>query len=245
MSNASITVMGSGSSGNSYAVRAGEEILLLECGVRKKDILKGIGYKTADVVGCLISHEHKDHCGYLKDMQMYGFPVVGSYPVASRIKELYNISIEGAKRNARKSLGGFTIIPLRVPHDGVECDGFLISHKAFGKMVFFTDLEYCPYDLSKAGINVALIECNYKADYLGVDAPNKGHILSGHMELSTCQRFIEKISSPNLRNVLLIHLSGDNANAGEFQNTLIHSCPDCCELSVAYPGLTINIGGSI
>lgn len=50
--------MGSSSSGNGYAICSDNEILLLECGVREKDMLKAIDYKTKNVVGCLISHEH-------------------------------------------------------------------------------------------------------------------------------------------------------------------------------------------
>lgn len=49
---------GSGSSGNGYALIADDEILLLECGVSVKDMLKSIDYATSKVVGCLISHEH-------------------------------------------------------------------------------------------------------------------------------------------------------------------------------------------
>lgn len=50
--------MGSSSSGNGYAICSDNEIILLECGVREKDMLKAIDYKTKNVVGCLISHEH-------------------------------------------------------------------------------------------------------------------------------------------------------------------------------------------
>ena len=235
-----LTVIGSGSSGNSYALWAGDECLLLECGMKRKDMLKGIDYQTQSVVCCLVSHEHKDHCGYLKDIQRYGFPVVSSIPVAERIKIMYNIDIIGVKRNSRKKFGGFTVIPMQVPHDGVECDGFVIIHEAFGKLVFLTDLEYCPYDLSNMGINIALVECNYNETYLGHDVANKTHVLRGHMELKTCQRFIKKISNDGLKNVILIHLSESNGNGAEFQNYLINSCPKNCELSVAYSGLEIQ-----
>ena len=47
-----------GSKGNNYALISGEEILLLECGVPAKDMLKTIDYQTSKVVGCLLSHEH-------------------------------------------------------------------------------------------------------------------------------------------------------------------------------------------
>lgn len=49
---------GSGSSGNGYALISDNEILLLECGVPVKEMLKAINYQTSKVVGCLLSHEH-------------------------------------------------------------------------------------------------------------------------------------------------------------------------------------------
>lgn len=50
---------GSGSSGNGYTlISEAGEILLLECGVPVKEMLKSINYQTSKVVGCLISHEH-------------------------------------------------------------------------------------------------------------------------------------------------------------------------------------------
>lgn len=53
-----VKVIGSGSSGNGYALISGEDILLLECGVRAKDMLQAIDYETSKVNGCLLSHEH-------------------------------------------------------------------------------------------------------------------------------------------------------------------------------------------
>ena len=49
---------GSGSSGNGYALISDNEILLLECGVPVKGMLKSINYQAGQVVGCPLSHEH-------------------------------------------------------------------------------------------------------------------------------------------------------------------------------------------
>lgn len=49
---------GSGSKGNGYALISDDEILLIECGVPVKEMLKSIDYHTGKVVGCLLSHEH-------------------------------------------------------------------------------------------------------------------------------------------------------------------------------------------
>lgn len=53
-----VKTINSGSSGNGYALISGEDILLLECGVPAKEMLKSIDYQTSRVSGCLLSHEH-------------------------------------------------------------------------------------------------------------------------------------------------------------------------------------------
>lgn len=49
---------GSSSLGNGYALIEGDEILLIECGVPAKEMLKSINYQTLKATGCLVSHEH-------------------------------------------------------------------------------------------------------------------------------------------------------------------------------------------
>ena len=54
-----IRCIGSGSSGNSYALYDdNNKILLLDLGLPRKEIMKAIDFIISDVVGCLISHEH-------------------------------------------------------------------------------------------------------------------------------------------------------------------------------------------
>ena len=64
-----------------------------------------------------------------------------------------------------------------------------------GRILFITDAEYCPYDFSKMHINYGLIECNYSEDYIRIEdsSPKYNHVLTGHMELETCKRLIQKI----------------------------------------------------
>lgn len=45
--------------GNCYALKSESgEILLLDCGCKYPEILRGISYRISDVSGCLLSHEH-------------------------------------------------------------------------------------------------------------------------------------------------------------------------------------------
>lgn len=54
-----VRCVGTGSSGNSYALHDNDgKILLLDLGLARKQILRGIGFNVSDVVGCVVSHEH-------------------------------------------------------------------------------------------------------------------------------------------------------------------------------------------
>lgn len=53
-----LKTIATGSSGNSYALMNGNEILLLDLGVSAKEIKKAIDYRVSDIVGCVVSHKH-------------------------------------------------------------------------------------------------------------------------------------------------------------------------------------------
>lgn len=210
-----------GSKGNNYALISGEEILLLECGVPAKEMLKTIDYQTSKVVGCLLSHEHGDHAKYIKQYMQYGVKVYGSDEVQSNIELIYGEKIEGIKRMNRKKLGSFSVIPFRVPHGETDCDGWLID-AAEGRVLFITDAEYCPYDFSKMNINYGLIECNYSMDYITLedDGVKNRRVLETHMELQTCKRLVQSINTDSLRSIGLVHLSAYNGNSQRFRDEI-------------------------
>lgn len=210
-----------GSKGNNYALISGEEILLLECGVPAKEMLKTIDYQTSKVVGCLLSHEHGDHAKYIKQYMQYGVKVYGSDEVQSNIELIYGEKIKGIKRMNRKKLGSFSVIPFRVPHGETDCDGWLID-AAEGRVLFITDAEYCPYDFSKMNINYGLIECNYSMDYITLedDGVKNRRVLETHMELQTCKRLVQSINTDSLRSIGLVHLSAYNGNPQRFRDEI-------------------------
>lgn len=210
-----------GSKGNNYALISVEDVLLLECGVPAKDMLKTIDYQTSKVVGCLLSHEHGDHAKYIKQYMQYGVKVYGSDEVQSNIELIYGEKIEGIKRMNRKKLGSFSVIPFRVPHGETDCDGWLIDSPE-GKLLFITDAEYCPYDFSKMNINYGLIECNYSMDNISFehDEVKNRRVVQTHMEVQTCKRLIQSINSESLRSIGLIHLSAENGNPQRFRDEI-------------------------
>jgi phosphoribosyl 1,2-cyclic phosphodiesterase len=53
-----IKVLASGSSGNSYMIDDGETKLLIEAGIRVKEIQKALNFDLQRVAGCLVTHQH-------------------------------------------------------------------------------------------------------------------------------------------------------------------------------------------
>lgn len=225
--------MGSSSSGNGYALIVNDGILLIECGVPGKEMLRAIDYQTSKVSGCLLSHVHGDHANYIKDYMKYGIEVYCSDEVSSEVYTVYGEKTRQMQRMRQYQVGNFNVIAFSVPHNGTECDGFFIEHDEIGRMLFITDAEYCPYNFSKMGINHAMIECNYSKDYLTKDLENYGHVISGHMELETCKRLIQTINTPMLRSVGLMHLSAGNGNPTRFRKEVIELLDVDVEVYVA------------
>lgn len=219
---------GSSSSGNGYALIEDDEILLLECGVPAKEMLKSIDYQTSKVVGCLLTHEHSDHSKCIKQYMQYGIKVYTSNEVHTGISTIYGENTRCMNRMRKERIGSLTVTPFRVHHNDTECDGFFIETKSKERILFITDAEYCPYNFSKMGINHAMIECNYSNDYINKidDCGNMDHVLHGHMELETCKRLIRSINSCDLRSVGLLHLSLSNGNPVRFSEE-IENIVDC------------------
>lgn len=222
-----VKTIGSGSSGNGYALISGEDILLLECGVPAKEMLKAIDYQTSMVNGCILSHIHGDHAGYIKQYMQYGIKIYTSDEVETDVETVMGEKTIGLQRMKRQKIGSFEVVPFHVPHGETECDGWLIDTPD-GRILFITDAEYCPYDFSKMNINYGLIECNYAEDYIRIEDsdPKYNHVLTGHMELETCKRLIQKINSVSLRSIGLIHLSAYNGNPVRFTEE-IQEIVDC------------------
>lgn len=222
-----VKTINSGSKGNGYALISGEDVLLLECGVPAKEMLKAIDYQTSMVNGCILSHIHGDHAGYIKQYMQYGIKMFTSDEVETDVEAVIGEKTIGLQRMKRQKIDSFSVIPFSVPHGETECDGWLIDSPE-GKLLFITDAEYCPYDFSKMHINYGLIECNYSMDNISFehDEVKNRRVVQTHMEVQTCKRLIQSINSESLRSIGLIHLSAENGNPVRFTEE-IQEIVDC------------------
>ena len=219
-----IKCLASGSSGNSWILDDGEEILLLECGIPMKDVKIGINFQIGRVVGCAITHSHVDHAKYITQYEGCGLKIYKPYDAVEDI---------GYAR-----FGSFFIQSFPLVHD-VPCFGFLISNPKMGRILFATDTEYIRYRFRN--LNYVIVEANYANELLDDDLDDtvkRHHVLRGHMELQTTIRFLKNNVDENTRAVVLAHLSNENANRDMF---LTKTSPMIeAPVWIAKKGLVIN-----
>lgn len=198
--------IGSSSKGNAYALEAENENLLLEAGCPMKEVKKAIDWQIGKVVGCVVSHQHGDHIGKIRDYCNEGFPIYTNDETEEFIEAVYGEKVIGIAEFQKVQVGGFTIQPFCLPHNDVPDFGYLIEHKEMGKLLFMTDMEYCMYDFSSLKVDHMLIEANYDMELIDRSIPNYAHKLLGHCSIQTTCGIIRANRSPELKNVILCHL---------------------------------------
>lgn len=183
--------LATGSSGNCYTLtnQAGQ-VLLLDCGIRWKDIKRLLTYRIDNIVGCLVTHVHKDHSYSADEIAKSGIEVWKPYEVPGAVK----------------TFGDFIVIPFKVPHDGTDCYGFYI--KCDGqKLIYATDFEYLPCNFKRQALDHMIVECNYTQDMLELSDAKTSHVLAGHACLDTVKRIVQANETERLVNVIMVHAS--------------------------------------
>lgn len=216
----SVLVLKTGSKGNCYILKADKEWLIIEAGISFKEILAGINYELENVVGCLVTHEHKDHSKAVKDLLESGIDVYATQGTFNELKiNHHRANILRVEKTIK--IGNFTILAFDVVHDANEPVGFLIYHKKFGKVLFLTDAAYCDYNFKN--VNSIFIECNYikkKLKESDLCRSVKDRIILSHFELSDVISFLNNNNNENLKKVVLIHLSDKNSDAEIMKDTI-------------------------
>lgn len=207
--------LGSSSSGNCYLLTSDSgETLILDCGIPIKEIKKGLNWNIKDVVGVLCTHKHLDHSKSVKDFEAMGIPVFAPY---EKFEPHFYTKIYGEFEVKDFPL---TTTDNRWTHtnsDGSECPcyGFLITHKEMGRMLCITDTELIKWRFK--GINHILLGTNYDKDLVNVDNQSKAnHVFRGHLSIDTACEFVKSNISNDLQNVIMCHLSSENADSDSF-----------------------------
>ena len=153
-----------------------------------------------------------DHSKSLNDFKAMGIPIFAPY-LGNSCKSM--------------NMGEFTVKPFDLTTidgnwthtnaNGEPCPiyRFLITHKEMGRMLYITDTELIKWRFKD--INHILLGVNYDKELVDSENQSKNnHIFRGHLEIGTACDFVSANNSSTLQNVIMCHLSSENADSDSF-----------------------------
>lgn len=215
-----IKSISSGSKGNCYRVTDGKTPLLLECGITYKEMQRAFNFNM-HFDGCLITHEHGDHCKSIKDVLRAGIDCYMSAGTAGAIGiDHHRINRVKARQTFR--IGTWLIMPFDVQHDVSEPYGFLLANEDGDKLLFATDTYYIKYKFP--GLTHIMVECNYSTAILDANIENgsihksmRNRLIQSHFSLENVKTFLAANDLSKVQEIWLLHLSDTNSDERLFK----------------------------
>ena len=219
-----VSVLSSGSSGNSIYIDDGKHSFLIDAGLSGKKIInrmKDIDADPDNLDGIMITHEHKDHIkgvGILsRRLDIPIFANDGTWAACEgelgKLKDKHIKSFKG-----EFSFGDFDIKPIGISHDANAPVAYVVNRKD-KKMVFATDMGYVNDELRDEldDIDLLLLESNHDIDMLMSGSyPRflKRRIRSdkGHLSNDAAAELLPQLINGRCPQILLGHLSEENNN---------------------------------
>ena len=117
--------------------------------------------------------------------------------------------------NETLNVGNWTIQPFNTFHDAVGSLGYLIYNKVDDiTLAYVADSGHIKYTFPK--LNVLISECNYNVETIEQRkdeiADRYLRLRESHMSLDRLVSYLDKAKMPNLRNVVIVHLSDTNSS---------------------------------
>ncbi len=219
-----INPVASSSLANAYIISDGSTPLLLEAGLRFKELQKATGFKLSTYAGVLISHSHMDHSRAVFDLLSAGIECFMSIETANNLDVTEHHRAIIIQPLRQFPLGSWTVLPFPVDHD---CPGTLCFLLASGsdKLLFATDTPYLRYRFT--GISHLMIECNYVRDVLTknvetgeVSLERKNRIVRSHFGLHNLLDMLRANDWSKLQECWLIHLSRENSHEEQMKRAV-------------------------
>lgn len=214
-----ITILGSGSKGNSTLLDFGNKKILIDIGFSYralKEKLESININPKDIDYIFITHDHSDHIFGLKTFLNKHKPHVY---MSERLALSLFCDSTYEKLNYYSDeilLDDIFIKVINISHDAIDPKGFLIEQND-SSIVYITDTGYIHQRnlIFIENKSLYIIESNHDTEML-----RKGRypdylqrrILSnvGHLSNDLCGSYLSKVIGPNTKKVILAHLSEDN-----------------------------------
>lgn len=177
----------------------------------------------------------------VKDLMFRGVKCYGSDELQKFIETSIGEKIIAFEEKKTYQLGSFKVTPMEVPHDETHCFAYIIEFSDGSRLLYATDFEYLPYTFKSLKINYFLLECNHQADLVDRSEAKYEHSLRGHSELETVKEIIRVNKTPDMRNVILCHLSGGWSDPETMQKEVQSVAGKWVRVDVAHAGANVGL----
>lgn len=222
-----VSILGSGSGGNSIFVESSGVKLLVDAGFSCKKIeekLNMIDEGLSRIDALLITHEHTDHiqgAGIIS--RKYDIPIyITPESYSAGESKLGKISDKNLKIITADNFflkDAIKIHPFDVMHDAERTVGYRIESECGKRMAISTDIGYVNNIVREnfKDVDIMVIESNYDYNMLmtcnypwELKARVKGR--NGHLSNNEAAKFIKEMYTERLKKVYLAHISKDSNN---------------------------------
>ena len=237
-----LTSIGSSSSGNSYIIRGGETVVILDVGLSGKKIKAGLAeleLRTCDVDAILVTHEHVDHIKSIRMMarecrQARIITSEGTYNACDSMKDIDGGRLTFVSGGESLTVGELGIRTFKLSHDAAEPVGFALEYED-DRLVVVTDTGIVTEEIRKEIMraNKIVFESNYEENLLLMGPypynvkrrilGDFGHLsneIAGNMLSEMVQRQKEEAELLKAPRIMLAHISTTNNTAGQARYTM-------------------------
>jgi len=231
-----MTVLASGSRGNSAVLSSSDTSILIDAGLSCKETLKRMhtaGEDPLALKGVVITHEHQDHVNGLAVLaRKLRIPIYMTEPTHHAWKRWYRSNAprksDGSKADAHIEqlelfnageafqIGDIGVTPFTIPHDAADPVGFVFNVEGI-RIGFVTDLGYMPTSVRThlRGCDGLVIESNHDLEMLRVGPypwAVKQRVMSrtGHLSNEELAKFLATDYDGGAAFIVLAHLSENN-----------------------------------
>ena len=206
-------------------IESGGSYLLLDMGVPLSRIREALNHDLSKVVGCLVTHEHADHAGFLPQLEREtDIPI---YCTEGTRKAFYlSNRCQCIKHKKYFKCGDvFEVFCTELSHDKdpfIECFGFVVWCR--GKKLFYATDTGSVINPGSAkfyqfvNLTYLMIEANHSFQALidsDLHPAAVKRICETHLSIDQVCEFVER--HPDLEEIHLIHLSDGHSDAKEFK----------------------------
>jgi phosphoribosyl 1,2-cyclic phosphodiesterase len=216
-----ISVLGSGSSGNSTFISSASTKILIDGGLSRLQTVKrlaSIGESLDQIDAFLITHEHNDHIqGLPTILARNDITVYLTQGVQDYLRPQMTIErLETMSAGSGFMIGDIQVTPFSIPHDAADPVGFNLEVEGI-RMGYATDLGYLPELVMQRfkKCTVMVLESNHDLEMLKVGSYPwhvKQRIMSrlGHLSNDMAGRFFSEEYDNMAEYIVLAHLSRQN-----------------------------------